>query len=103
LIRALSGEELEVCSGADDVCKMCPFLKNRRCRYDKYAENDIQKMDRDATDLLNIKPGMKVTWSDIQERVRGIFKKWSADYCKSCNWRKVCEKTALYQEIYGTY
>lgn len=103
LIRAQSGEELEVCSGADDVCKMCPFLKDRRCRYDKYAENEIQKMDRDATDLLNIEPGMKVTWSDIQESVRVIFKKWSADYCKSCNWKKVCEKTALYQELYETY
>ena len=31
LIRAQSGEEVEVCSGVDDVCTMCPFLKERRC------------------------------------------------------------------------
>ena len=99
LMRVQSGETVEICSGADDVCIMCPFLKDRRCRYDKHAENEIQKMDREATVLLRIAPGMKVTWSEIQEQLRGIFQKWSTDYCRSCTWRTVCEKTALYQEI----
>jgi hypothetical protein len=100
LIRAQSGEEVEVCSGVDDVCMMCPFLKERRCHYDKHAENEIQKMDRNATRLLRIEPGMKVIWFDMQERLKGILRIWMADYCRNCNWRKVCEKTALYQEIH---
>lgn len=99
LIRARSGEEIEVCSGVDDVCSMCPFLKERRCHYAKHAENEIQKMDRDATKLLKIEPGMNVVWSDMQERVKGILRTWMEDYCRNCNWRKVCEKTSLYQEI----
>lgn len=103
LIRAQSGEEIEVCSGVDDVCSACPFLKERRCRYDKHAENEIQKMDRDATKLLKIEQGMKVMWFDIQERAKGILRTWKKDYCKSCTWRKVCEKTALYQEINEKY
>lgn len=101
LIRAQSGEEVEVCSGVDDVCTLCPFVKERRCHYDKYAENEIQKMDRSATELLKIETGMKVTWSDMRERLKGILKTWMADYCRNCNWRKVCEKTDLYQEIHG--
>jgi hypothetical protein len=103
LIRAQSGEEIEVCSGVDDVCSVCPFLKERRCHYDKYAENEIQKMDRDAIKLLRIETGMKVMWFDIQERAKGILRTWKEDYCKSCNWRKVCEKTALYQQINEKY
>ena len=99
LVRTKSGEELEVCSGEDDVCRRCPFLKDKKCSYDKHAENEIQKMDRDAMEFLRIEPSMKVTWVDIEERVKGIFKKWSAKYCKNCNWQSVCEKTALYQEI----
>jgi len=101
LMRVRSGETIEVCSGADDVCTMCPFLKDRICRYDNHAETEVQKMDRDATALLKIEPAMKVRWVEMQEQLQGIFKSWSADYCRSCNWRNVCEKTALYQEING--
>ena len=103
LIRAQSREEIEVCSGLDDVCSVCPFLKERRCRYDKHAENEIQKMDRYATKLLRIEPGMKVMWFDVKERLRGILISWKENYCKSCNWRRVCEKTSLYQEINEKY
>ena len=99
--RARSGETIEVCPGADDVCTLCPFLEDKRCRYNTHAENEIQKMDRDATALLRIGPGMKATWFDMQERLQGIFKRWSADYCRSCTWKAVCEKTPLYQEING--
>jgi len=57
-------------------------------------------MDRNATKLLRIEPGMKVIWFDMQERLKGILRTWEADYCRNCNWRKVCEKTALYQKIH---
>jgi hypothetical protein len=100
LTRALSGEEIEVCSGVDDVCTMCPFLKERKCHYVKHAENEIQKMDRDAVKLLSIEPGMSVMWFDMQERAKGIFRTWMKDYCRNCTWRNVCEKTALYQGIH---
>jgi hypothetical protein len=99
LLRTQSGENLEVCSGVDDVCNMCPFLKDRKCSHYKHAESEIQKMDRDAMEFLRIQLAMKVTWFDIEKRVKGIFKKWAAKYCENCNWQSVCEKTALYQEI----
>jgi hypothetical protein len=101
LVRVHSGEKIEICSGADDVCTLCPFLRDRRCRYNTHAENEIQKMDRDATALLKIEPRMKVTWFEMQERLPGIFKRWSADYCRNCTWKTVCEKTAMYKEING--
>ena len=96
--RATSGEEIEVCSGVDDVCSVCPFLKERRCHYDTHAENEIQKMDRDSTKLLRIEPGMKVLWIDMRDKVKRILRIWKSDYCKHCNWQQVCETTALYQE-----
>jgi hypothetical protein len=90
--RVESGEEIEVCSGADYVCKMCPYLKGRKCLYDKDAEIEIREMDRNAVKLLSFKTKDKVTWMDIKNRFPEIFIRWSRKYCTDCNWRWACEK-----------
>lgn len=92
LNRAEAGEEIEVYSGADDVCKMCPYLKGEICLYDKDAEAEIGEMDRRAMRLLSFKNQRKVKWRDIKEKIPQIFREWAREYCKDCNWRTVCEK-----------
>ena len=92
LNRAEAGEEIEVYSGADDVCKMCPYLKEGICFYDKDTEAEIREMDRRAMRLLSLKNQRKVKWRDIKEKIPQIFREWAREYCKDCNWRKVCEK-----------
>jgi hypothetical protein len=97
--RVGAGEELEVCSGADDVCKMCPYLKGKVCLYDKDAEAEIREMDRKAIKLLKTKTHERVRWQEIRERIPEIFMEWSEEYCKECDWRKVCEKTGMYRKM----
>jgi hypothetical protein len=99
LRRAEAGEEIEVYSGADDVCKMCPYLKRGRCFYDKDTEAEISEMDKVALRLLRQKTRRRVKWLDIREKIPQIFREWAREYCKNCNWRKVCEKEEKFREL----
>ena len=101
LKRVEAGEELEVCSGADDVCKTCPYLKGKLCLYDKDAEAEIRAMDKRAMGLLRLKIMDRVNWQEIRERIPEAFHVWSEEYCKECEWRRVCEKTGMYRKMKG--
>jgi len=99
LNRAEAGEEIEVYSGADDVCKMCPYLKEGICFYDKDTEAEIREMDRRAIRLLRLRTRWRVKWLDIREKIPQIFCEWAREYCKDCNWRTVCEKENKYRRM----
>jgi hypothetical protein len=88
--RVKAGEEVEVCSGADDVCKRCPYLRDGRCLYDIGAEDEMKGMDGRALRLLRLDVHDKVKWQDIREKIPEILREWSKEYCKDCEWRKVC-------------
>lgn len=100
LKRVEAGEELEVCSGADNVCKICPYLKGKVCLYDK-DEVEIRAMDKRAMGLLRLKTRDRVKWQEIREKIPEIFHEWLREYCESCDWRKVCEKTTIYRRMRG--
>ena len=92
LERAEAGEEIDVYSGADDICRRCPHLKRGKCLYDKDRDAEIKEMDRRAMKLLRLKIRGRVKWSDIKEKIPEILDEWSREYCEECDWRKVCEQ-----------
>jgi hypothetical protein len=91
LERAWSGKEIEICSGADDICRECPHLENEKCCFDKNSDNEIRNMDRRAIKLLRLSAHGRVQWSKIGEKIPQIIKAWTDTYCKTCIWRKACE------------
>ncbi len=91
LLRIEAGEAVEVCSGADDVCKRCPYLEGKKCFYDRNAEYEIGEMDRNALRLMGLETHRKVKWVDIKDKIPGIIHEWAENYCKECDWRKVCK------------
>jgi uncharacterized protein len=97
LARAKAGEEVWVVDGPDDVCRMCPYLKGRKCDYGKGADAGIREMDITALTLLGLKNRDKVNWSDIGKEIPAIFRVWSEKYCKDCDWREACEKDPHYK------
>jgi hypothetical protein len=99
LRRVEAGVEIEVYSGADDVCKMCPYLKVEMCFYAKDAEAGIREMDKRAIELLGVKDHERVKWIDVKKKIPEIFREWAREYCKVCNWRKVCERGPEYRRI----
>ena len=99
LERAESGDEIEVSSGADVICKMCPYLKGGKCFYDKDADAGIREMDRTALTLLGLKSRDKVTWSASREKVPAIFRMWFGKYCPECDWRRACENNGKFLRL----
>ena len=73
----MAGEEIAVQSGPDDVCEMCPHLRDGACSYDKGADDEIREMDKTALALLQVKTGSRVKWSDMEEKIPDIFSQWS--------------------------
>ena len=98
--RAIAGGEIAVQSGADDVCGMCPYLRNEICSFDKGADAEIREMDKTALALLQIEPGSRVQWADMKERIPGIFSRWSRTYCEMCDWRNACERDASFRGLF---
>jgi hypothetical protein len=99
LKRAEAGEEIEVSSGVDDVCRMCPNLKGEICFYREDAEAGIREMDMAALLLIGTRSNDKVLWLDTQKRLPNIFPEWSRKYCKVCGWRGVCEKLETFYSL----
>ena len=92
LKKLKAGEKVKVHSGPDDVCTKCPYLKGEICLYNKDAEVEIKEMDRMAIRLLGLKTKESVNYLDIGEKVLEILHIWAREYCKECDWRRVCEK-----------
>jgi len=90
--KVKTGAEIEVCSGPDDVCKMCPYIKDTRCFYKKDAEPEIREMDRTALNLLRLKTGSIINWQHVKSLIPEVLSEWSKQYCNDCDWREVCEK-----------
>jgi hypothetical protein len=92
-------EEIEVCEEADEICEKCPYLKDNQCRYDEHSDEEIKKMDKAAVSLLEIDKGIKVGWHKIKRNIPEIFFQWYMDNCNKCDWKQVCEKNHLYQNL----
>jgi len=101
LQRAENREEIEVYSGPDDVCAMCPYLKKRKCFYNKDADAGIREMDRFALQLLKLKPEDSIKWQEITNKIPEIFGEWSLRYCKECSWKWACEKKEGFKKYLG--
>jgi len=99
LKRAGTGERIEVASEADNVCNICPYLKGQECFYRKESDPEIRGMDREALMLLGLKVRDIVLWPDIREKIPAIFRRWSEEFCRVCDWRLACEKNAFFWQL----
>lgn len=99
ILEAARDADIEVCHGADNICKKCPSLKEDTCQYSQGADNEIKTMDNMALDLLGAVPGDKLGWQQIKERLPLIFKEWHGACCVNCGWRRVCEENDSYREL----
>ncbi|MDK2880179.1 MAG: uncharacterized protein PWR06_2895 [Thermoanaerobacteraceae bacterium] len=92
LDRAEKGEKIEVVAGPDDVCKVCPSLKGDICTHKEGADEEIKELDNQARSYLGVEPGQKVDWKEIRQGVAKIPGSWFSDFCKGCDWEKVCNR-----------
>ena len=99
IIQAAEDKEVEILSGADDICIKCPYLENTACAYTENANEDIMEMDSRALELLNLSAGNKIRWDEIVQMLHHVFPEWYKQYCRDCEWINTCEKNRLFREM----
>lgn len=91
-------EGVVVAEGCDEVCGACPHLKHGLChRYGEVKEPRVRAQDRTGLNLLELEPGEKLTWDEIEEKLPHIFADWKRDACSSCQWMSTCGATELWR------
>jgi hypothetical protein len=90
LYEVIKIEKIEIVTGADEVCRKCPYLKEEKCRSSDYTDEKIHLQDKEALRLLGFKPGMTVDWKMIASKLPEILEEWEAEFCYACGYRKVC-------------
>ncbi|MDP2166746.1 MAG: DUF1284 domain-containing protein [Thermodesulfovibrionales bacterium] len=96
LIKAEKGP-VTACSGADDICRACPYLKGGICAQSEGSDKEIQAMDEMALKLLGLKDGGRTEWKAIKKRLPLIFPAWLKSWCRGCDWREACRKNPFYK------
>lgn len=90
LYAVIKKENIEIVTGADEVCRKCPYIKEGKCRSSDYTDEKIHLEDREALRLLEFKPGMIVDWKMIASKLPDIIEEWKTEFCLACGYRKVC-------------
>ncbi len=100
-LDAAEDGDIEVCSGADDICMACPSLENNVCNNSENSDKEIRGMDSSAIELLNLSEGSKIKWSEIRSMLHQMFPAWHKRYCLDCQWRHTCQKLSIFNELSG--
>lgn len=90
IYSVITKENVEVVSGGDDVCSMCPHFIDKKCENPEYKNEQILYQDSEALRLLGYHIGVFVTWKDILTRLPEIIGEWKVKFCSSCGYIKVC-------------
>lgn len=90
LYAVIKKENIEIVTGADEVCRKCLYLKEGKCQSNDYTDEMIHLQDQEALRLLGFKPGMIVDWKMIASKLPEIIEEWKAEFCLVCGYRKVC-------------
>lgn len=90
---------ITISSGADDICRCCPYLKESSCQYTENSDEEIRDMDIEALALLSLSIGDKAKWDGIKNTVPEIFQNWYLSRCAKCDWIDACKKNPFFQEL----
>jgi len=79
---------IEICAKPDDICAPCPFLKHGGCQ-ERGPESEEMVRNRDLAVMgkLNMIAGDKITWAEVENRVRSSISPEDLDWiCHDCQW-----------------
>ena len=90
---------VEVSVGADDVCRECPYMRDKKCCSADHSNQEIIEMDEFALKLLKEASDSKSGWKALKEKIPAIFHLWLERYCKRCSWANTCEENLYYLRL----
>ncbi len=100
--RLTEGETINTGNQADDVCKVCGYLRNEKCLYNENADIEIVNMDKTAVTLLEVEQAANIKWQEINAKLPSIFKTWYMKYCIDCDWLDICKKNDGFLKLIAT-
>lgn len=80
--------QFEISDSPDDICLVCPYLKEGGCRFGgkEIEEEKIRERDRGVIVKLGLKTGSAYTWKEILERLKSFSEEDLSSLCSSCYW-----------------
>ncbi len=81
-----------IVDGPDDICAVCPHLRDGRCTWDEAGEASVREHDAALLEALGLEDGDVTAVRDVAERVAtdtGVFAV-VARYCRPCPWVSDC-------------
>jgi hypothetical protein len=98
-LEKIGSSSVNVCSGADDICRECLYLKQNTCSYDENAEKEVTGMDHRALYLLKFSVGREAGWEQIKRMLPQVFSQWYEVCCSECQWLNVCSKNEFFRKL----
>ncbi len=96
--RLRRGEEAEVVVGCDDICAVCPHMREGKCAKDEGAEERARLRDEAVLSFFGLEPGERVVVRDLWRRVgRADFEA----LCQECEWFDLCRRVFAIREGRG--
>jgi hypothetical protein len=81
--------------GADDVCAACPGrASDGRCIDPAAGEDEIQRIDALACEVLGVRPGARLSLADARALLAAdavASGRWRFEACPGCAWGDACE------------
>ena len=87
-LRSCPETLIQVVSKPDDICAPCPFLKQGGCQERGLeSEEVVRNRDHAVMEKLNMMAGDKVTWAEVENRIRSSISPEDLDWiCHDCQW-----------------
>lgn len=77
-----NGSLLELASGPDDICRVCPKLSDGRC-----GSSRISSKDASVLDMLSLQPGNVISAKEVYDRVAAAISVEDVSrICSRCKW-----------------
>lgn len=89
-LRNSPDTEILLVAGPDDLCERFPDDQPNHCK-----DANIDERDRSVLQKIGVQAGDKVTWRDLQQRIKGRLEPRDIpNLCSTCPWRSygVCEE-----------
>lgn len=87
-VSSLPQTMVQIVNHPDDICSHCPFLGERGCQQEgPRSEEMATRRDRAVMERLNMVDGDKITWAEVEKRIRSSIGPEDLVYiCQGCQW-----------------
>jgi hypothetical protein len=83
---------ITVTFGPDDICALCPHLKDEKCSWGEAGEEVVQEHDMALVHAFGLKKGKQITVAELFSTLESSpsVREVVLSKCSSCPWKDDC-------------